>query len=245
MQKAKGVFRYSGVTCGRYTYLLGVAHHADIDVADRHVEASQTEIDCGARRSGIGAMNLDSRCGHDALIETCHVAALLQHGGLGGPQVIKTTTLLVELAKDYNAAGGIGQGFGLVVFPHKLLARNSSSLAWFAGSTENSHLLKQSIVRFRRRARKGRRPSSNEVYPNRISTSQIRLGLFSGAGHWGPGCASDRHIGEWLPGFLGLVSCTSHTVEARPPSVLLSRHALVPGVFLWSSSVRRSRVRPE
>ncbi|KAL4316378.1 hypothetical protein AHAS_Ahas15G0279100 [Arachis hypogaea] len=34
------------------------------------------------------------------------------------------------------------------------------------------------------------------------------------------------------------------TVEARPPSVLLSRHALVPGVFKWSSSVRRSRVHP-
>ncbi|KAK8933835.1 hypothetical protein KSP39_PZI015843 [Platanthera zijinensis] len=33
-------------------------------------------------------------------------------------------------------------------------------------------------------------------------------------------------------------------VESRPPSVPLSRHALVPGLFLWSSSVRRSRVRP-
>ncbi|KAI5311454.1 hypothetical protein L3X38_000180 (mitochondrion) [Prunus dulcis] len=51
----------------------------------------------------------------------------------------------------------------------------------------------------------------NEVYPNRISTSQIRLGLSGRAGRRGPGCASDRHIGEWLPGFLGLVSCTSHS----------------------------------
>jgi len=35
-----------------------------------------------------------------------------------------------------------------------------------------------------------------------------------------------------------------HWSEARPPRVRLSRHALVPGFFLWSSSVRRSRVRP-
>ncbi|KAI3670738.1 hypothetical protein L2E82_53287 [Cichorium intybus] len=51
----------------------------------------------------------------------------------------------------------------------------------------------------------------NEVYPNRISTSQIRRGLSSGAGRRGPGCTSDWHIGEWLPGFLGLVSCTSRS----------------------------------
>ena len=31
-------------------------------------------------------------------------------------------------------------------------------------------------------------------------------------------------------------------VEARPPSVLISRHALVLGVFQWSSSIRGSRV---
>ena len=95
----------------------------------------------------------------------------------------------------------------------------------------------------------------NEVYPNRISTSQIRLGLSSGAGRRGPGCASDRHIGGGCPGFsawypaprvhdIYIQLCPGDTVEARPPSVLLSRHALVPGVFQWSSSVRRSRVRP-
>lgn len=39
-------------------------------------------------------------------------------------------------------------------------------------------------------------------------------------------------------------SGTSLNNEARPPRVRLSRHALVPGFFLWSSSVRRSRVRP-
>lgn len=96
----------------------------------------------------------------------------------------------------------------------------------------------------------------NEVYPNRISTSQIRLGLSSRAGRRGPGCASDRHIGEWVVRVLGLVSypapcvhdiyiqlCPGDTVKARQPSALLSRHALVPGVFQWSSSVRRSRVR--
>ena len=156
------------------------------------------------------------------------------------------------------------------------LSHASNQLAWFTGSTENSHLLKRSIVRFRRRARNvssfvsvysliwnlalvfllipGAAAFLNEVYPNRISTSQIRLGLSSRAGRRGPGCASDRHIGEWLPGFLGLVSCTSRswylhsTVPRRhgrsTPSVLLSRHALVPGVFQWSSSIRRSRVRP-
>ncbi len=55
-------------------------------------------------------------------------------------------------------------------------------------------------------------------------------------------------------GFFGvLVETRRHTpcfwghwseAEARPPRVRLSRHALVPGFFLWSSSVRRSRVRP-
>lgn len=95
----------------------------------------------------------------------------------------------------------------------------------------------------------------NEVYPNRISTSQIRLGLSSWAGRRGPGCASDWHIGEWLPGFLGLVSCTSRswylhsTVPRRrgrsTPSVLLSRHALVLGVFQWSSSLRIEEVAPD
>ena len=95
----------------------------------------------------------------------------------------------------------------------------------------------------------------NEVYPNRISTSQIRLGLSIWAGRRGPGCASDRHIGGGCPGFsawypaprvydIYIQLCPGDTVEARPPSVLLSRHALVPGIFLWSSSVRRSRVRP-
>jgi len=34
------------------------------------------------------------------------------------------------------------------------LSHASNLLAWFTGSTENSHLLKRSIVRFRRRARK-------------------------------------------------------------------------------------------
>ena len=51
----------------------------------------------------------------------------------------------------------------------------------------------------------------NEVYPYWISTSQIRLGLSSWVGRRGLGCASDRHIGEWLPWFPGLVSCTSHS----------------------------------
>lgn len=59
-------------------------------------------------------------------------------------------------------------------------------------------------------------------------------------------------LGEWLPGFLGLVSCSfmistfncAPETRSKQTSVLLSRHALVPGVFLWSSSVRRSRVRP-
>jgi hypothetical protein len=92
----------------------------------------------------------------------------------------------------------------------------------------------------------------NEVYPNRISTSQIRLGLSSWAGRRGPGCASDWHIEEWLPGFLGLVSCTSHlwylhsTVPRRhgrsTPAQCASRHALVLGVFQWSSSLRIEEV---
>ena len=34
------------------------------------------------------------------------------------------------------------------------LSHASNPLAWFTGSTENSHLLKGSIVRFRHRARK-------------------------------------------------------------------------------------------
>lgn len=96
----------------------------------------------------------------------------------------------------------------------------------------------------------------NEVYPNRISTSQIRLGLSSWAGRRGPGCASDRRIGGWFcPGFsawypaprvhdIYIQLYPGDTIEARPPSVLLSRHALVPGLSQWSSSVRRSRVRP-
>jgi len=113
------------------------------------------------------------------------------------------------------------------------LSHAFNRLAWFTGSTENSHLLKRSIVRFRRRARKvssfvsvysliwnlalvfllipGAAAFLNEVYPNRISTYQIRRGLSSGAGRRGPGCTSDWHIGEWLPGFLGLVSCTSRS----------------------------------
>lgn len=73
------------------------------------------------------------------------------------------------------------------------LSRASNQLAWFTGSTENSHLLKRSIVRFRRRARNVSsglftdlklstcfiRAAAllNEVYPNRISTSQIRIRL--------------------------------------------------------------------
>ncbi|KAL5066617.1 hypothetical protein RYX36_017504 [Vicia faba] len=96
------------------------------------------------------------------------------------------------------------------------LSHASNQLAWFTGSIKNSHLLKRSIVRFRRRARKvsfffrfGAAAFLNEVYPNRISTSQIRLGLSSSAGRRGPGCASDRHIGG--VGFLGLVSCTSRS----------------------------------
>ncbi|KAE8731168.1 putative plastid-lipid-associated protein 13 [Hibiscus syriacus] len=39
--------------------------------------------------------------------------------------------------------------------------------------------------------------------------------------------------------------CPRNTVKACPPNVLLSRHALVLGVFQWSSRVRRSRARPE
>ena len=60
-------------------------------------------------------------------------------------------------------------------------------------------------------------------------------------------------LGEYLPGFLGLVSLSSRswylhsTVPRRhgrsTPAPCASRHALVPGFFLWSSSVRRSRVR--
>ncbi|CAK7324605.1 unnamed protein product, partial [Dovyalis caffra] len=122
------------------------------------------------------------------------------------------------------------------------LSHASNQLAWFTGSTENSHLLKRSIVRFRRRAR------------NVSSFVSSRLGLSSGAGRRGPECASDRHIGGGCPGFsawypaprvydIYIQLCPGDTVEARPPSVLLSRHALVPGVFQWSSSLRRSRVR--
>nr|XP_012575409.1 uncharacterized protein LOC105852994 [Cicer arietinum] len=84
------------------------------------------------------------------------------------------------------------------------LSHASNQLAWFIGSTKNSHLLKWSIVRFRRRARKG------------------------------PGCASDRHIGVGCPGFSAWyptprihdIYIQGNTVEARPPSVLLSRHVL-------------------
>ena len=99
-----------------------------------------------------------------------------------------------------------------------------------------------------------RRSQNKSVYPNRRRTSQISDGLSSGAGRRGPGCASDRHIRGVVarvsrPGILFVHDiyiqlCPGDTVEARPPSVLLSRHAQVPGVFLWSSSVRRSRVRP-
>ena len=157
------------------------------------------------------------------------------------------------------------------------LSHASNQLAWFTGSTENSHLLKRSIVRFRRRARNvssfvsvysliwnlalvfllipGAAAFLNEVYPNRISTSQIRLGFSSWARRRGPRCASDRHIGGGCPGFsawypaprvhdIYIQLCPGDTVEARPPRVRLSRHALVPGVFQWSSSIRRSRVRP-
>ena len=74
------------------------------------------------------------------------------------------------------------------------LSHASNQLAWFTGSTENSHLLKRSIVRFRRRARKvsfffrfglftdlklstcflidlipGAAAFLNEVYPNRMN----------------------------------------------------------------------------
>ena len=73
------------------------------------------------------------------------------------------------------------------------LSHASNQLAWFTGSTENSNLLKRSIVRFRRRARNVSsglftdlklstcfiRAAAllNEVYPNLISTSQIRIRL--------------------------------------------------------------------
>jgi hypothetical protein len=124
------------------------------------------------------------------------------------------------------------------------LSHASNQLAWFTGSTENSHLLKRSIVRFRRRARnvssfvlvysliwnlalvflliQGAAAFLNEVYPNRRRTSQIRLGLSSWAGRRGPGCASDWHIGEWLPGFLGLVYCTSRSLYLH--STMPRRH---------------------
>nr|GEX99261.1 hypothetical protein, mitochondrial [Tanacetum cinerariifolium] len=66
----------------------------------------------------------------------------------------------------------------------------------------------------------------DEVYPNRISTSRSA---------WYP--APRVHD-------IYIQLCPGDTVEACPSTMLLSRHALVPGVFQWSSSVRRSRVRP-
>jgi len=36
--------------------------------------------------------------------------------------------------------------------------------------------------------------------------------------------------------------CLGERVKAHPHSVLLSRHAMVPLIFRWSSSLRRSRV---
>ena len=129
------------------------------------------------------------------------------------------------------------------------LSHASNQLAWFTGSTENSNLLKRSIVRFRRRARNvssfvsvysliwnlalvfllipGAAAFLNEVYPNRISTSQIRLGFSSWARRRGPRCASDRHIGGGCPGFsawypaprvhdIYIQLCPGDTVEARP-----------------------------
>jgi hypothetical protein len=68
--------------------------------------------------------------------------------------------------------------------------------------------------------------------------------------------ASDRHLRgvvarldrpSWYPAprvhDIYIQLCPGDRVEARPPCVLLSRHAQVPGFFLWSSGFRRSRVR--
>ena len=103
-----------------------------------------------------------------------------------------------------------------------LLPHASELLAWFTGSTENSHLWKRSIVR--RRARKvssfglftdlnlalvfllipgARRSQNKSVYPNRRRTSQISNSLSSGAGLGALDALAIGTSGEWLPGLIG------------------------------------------
>ncbi|KAK1411683.1 hypothetical protein QVD17_38243 [Tagetes erecta] len=88
-------------------------------------------------------------------------------------------------------------------------------------------------------------------YMNRTSTSFVTPTALT-ALYPNPTCSGPkpylRNAPTWYPAprvhDIYIQLCPGDTVKARPPSVLLSRHALVPGVFQWSSSVRRSRVRP-